>query len=527
MRREDLLAPERYNLISEVEKFSGDPGKKAILWKSEQGEEKEITYENLMKNANKIGNAFINNGLEKGDVILVMIPRLIEAYETYVAALKSGMVVIPSSEMLRSKDLKYRIEHGDVKAIVSYAPYTEQFDDVEESSGLKKFVIGAEKEGWLSLDHLKNETSDQLELADTGREDMAFLSYTSGTTGNPKGVVHTHGWAYAHLRTAAKKWLSIEEGDTVWATAGPGWQKWIWSPFLSVLGSGATGLVYQGKFEPDTYLQMLEDYQVNVLCCTPTEYRLMAKVDNLGQYNLEHLHSAVSAGEPLNREVIDAFQKHFKVDVRDGYGQTENTLLVGIMKGMELKPGSMGKPTPGNRVEIIDEDGKPCAPGEVGDIAVHTDTPALFKNYYKDPERTAMQFRGDYYITGDKAKKDEEGYFWFEGRGDDIIISSGYTIGPFEVEDALVKHPSVKECAVVASPDEVRGNIVKAFVVLRDGVDAEDPDLIKNLQNHVKELTAPYKYPRKIEFLEELPKTTSGKIRRIELRQNESKALQK
>ena len=251
----------------------------------------------------------------------------------------------------------------------------------------------------------------------------------------------------------------------------------------------------------------------------------MAKVDNLGDYNLEHLHSAVSAGEPLNREVIDAFQKHFQLEVRDGYGQTENTLLVGIMKGMELKPGSMGKPTPGNRVEIIDEEGNPCAPGEVGDIAVHVETPALFKNYYKDPERTAMQFRGDYYITGDKAKKDEEGYFWFEGRGDDIIISSGYTIGPFEVEDALVKHPSVKECAVVASPDEVRGNIVKAFVVLRDGVNHEDPELMKNLQDHVKELTAPYKYPRKIEFLEELPKTTSGKIRRIELRQNERNAL--
>ncbi|EDL65337.1 acyl-CoA synthetase MbcS [Bacillus sp. SG-1] len=527
MRREDLLSPERYNLISEVEKFAGEQGKKAIIWKSEQGEEKEITYENLIKNANKIGNAFINNGLEKGDVVLVMIPRLIEAYETYVAALKAGMVVIPSSEMLRAKDLKYRIEHGDVKAVVCYEPYTEQFDELEESSGLMKFVVGAEKEGWLSLDSLKNESSDELALADTGREDMAFLSYTSGTTGNPKGVVHTHGWAYAHLRTAAKKWLSIEEGDTVWATAGPGWQKWIWSPFLSVLGSGATGLVYQGKFEPDTYLQMLEDYQVNVLCCTPTEYRLMAKVDDLGKYHLQHLHSAVSAGEPLNREVIDAFQKHFNVDVRDGYGQTENTLLVGIMKGMELKPGSMGKPTPGNRVEIIDEDGKPCSPGEVGDIAVHVDTPALFKNYYKDPERTAMQFRGDYYITGDKAKKDEDGYFWFEGRGDDIIISSGYTIGPFEVEDALVKHPSVKECAVVASPDEVRGNIVKAFVVLRDGVSPEDPDLVKSLQDHVKELTAPYKYPRKIEFIEELPKTTSGKIRRIELRQNERKTVQK
>lgn len=214
-------------------------------------------------------------------------------------------------------------------------------------------------------------------------------------------------------------------------------------------------------------MQLLEDYQVNVLCCTPTEYRLMAKADNIHEYKLPALHSAVSAGEPLNREVIDTFKKHFNVNVRDGYGQTENTLLVGITKDMELKAGSMGKPTPGNRVDIINEDGEICAVGETGDIAVHIETPALFKNYYKDPERTAMQFRGDYYITGDKAKKDEDGYFWFEGRGDDIIISSGYTIGPFEVEDALVKHPYVAECAVVGSPDEVRGSIVKAFVVLR------------------------------------------------------------
>ena len=237
------------------------------------------------------------------------------------------------------------------------------------------------------------------------------------------------------------------------------------------------------------------------------------------------IHSAVSAGEPLNREVIDTFRKHFNIDVRDGYGQTENTLLVGVTKGMELKSGSMGKPTPGNRVEIINEEGKICAVGEVGDIAVHIETPALFKKYYKDPERTAMQFRGDYYVTGDKAKMDEEGYFWFEGRGDDIIISSGYTIGPFEVEDALVKHPFVKECAVVASPDPDRGNIVKAFVVLKDGIKESEDDLVKMLQSHVKETTAPYKYPRKIEFVSELPKTTSGKIRRIELRNKELEIL--
>ena len=525
MKREELIAPEKYNLVSEVERFAKNPNKKALLWEGESGETKQVTYEELLKRVNQAGNVFLQNGLKKGDVVLVMIPRLIEAYVVYLAALKAGMVVIPSSEMLREKDLQYRLLHGDVKAIVSYFPYVNQFKNISAAQSLTKLSVGASVDGWISLDEEMKAASKELSLADTNRDDMAFLSYTSGTTGNPKGVVHTHGWAYAHLKTAAAKWLCIEDNDVVWATAAPGWQKWIWSPFLSVLGSGGTGLVYNGKFEPQKYLSLLEKYSVNVLCCTPTEYRLMAKVDNLDDYKLPNLHSAVSAGEPLNREVIDTFKRHFQIEVRDGYGQTENTLLVGVTKGMELKPGSMGKPTPGNRVEIINEEGEVCPVGIVGDIAVHIETPALFKNYYKDPERTSMQFRGDYYITGDKAKKDEDGYFWFEGRGDDIIISSGYTIGPFEVEDALVKHPFVKECAVVASPDEIRGFIVKAFVVLREGVDETDPELTKTLQEHVKELTAPYKYPRKIEYVKELPKTTSGKIRRIELRQKELQSV--
>ncbi|WP_163101217.1 acyl-CoA synthetase MbcS [Peribacillus alkalitolerans] len=521
MKREDLLAPEMYNLTSEMEQFATNPEKKALLWEDESGNKKEITYQDLFKAANKISNVFTKHGLKQGDTVLVIIPRLVEAYQVYIAALKAGLVVIPSSEMLKTKDLQYRITHGDVKGVISYHPYTSEFTAVSEYEQLVKLSVGQAKDGWLLLDEEMESVSDVFEAAATKAEDMAFLSYTSGTTGNPKGVVHTHGWAYAHLKTAAAKWLCIEESDTVWATAGPGWQKWIWSPFLSVLGSGATGLVYNGKFEPNKYLELLDQHEVNVLCCTPTEYRLMAKVDNLADYKLEKLHSAVSAGEPLNREVIETFQKYFNVTVRDGYGQTENTLLVGTTKEMDLRAGSMGKPTPGNRVEIVNEQGEPCGVGEVGDIAVHVETPALFKNYYKDPERTAMQFRGEYYITGDKAKMDEEGYFWFEGRGDDIIISSGYTIGPFEVEDALVKHPAVKECAVVASPDEVRGHVVKAFIVLREGVDSNDPELIAKLQQHVKDLTAPYKYPRKIDFIEELPKTTSGKIRRIELRQQE------
>lgn len=517
MKREDLIAPDDYNIIDEFEKYTVHSDRLAIIWEGENGETKEITYEELLKQANKYGNVFASSGLKKGDTLLVMVPRLIEAYAVYIAALKAGMIVIPSSEMLKTKDLEYRISHGDVKAVVTYIPYVEQVDQAQNADQLLKFSVGGATEGWSHLEKLAEDAGDTFKAAQTKSGDTAFLSYTSGTTGNPKGVVHTHGWGYAHLRTAAVKWLSIEENDIVWATAAPGWQKWIWSPFLSVLGMGATGFVYNGKFDPHKYLMLLDKYKVNVLCCTPTEYRLMAKVDYLDEFKLEGLHSAVSAGEPLNREVIDVFKHHFGVNVRDGYGQTENTLLLGITKEMELRPGSMGKPTPGNTVEIVNEFGEICGAGEIGDIAVHSATPSLFKKYYKDPERTSKQFRGDYYITGDRAKKDADGYFWFEGRGDDIIISSGYTIGPFEVEDALIKHSAVQECAVVGTPDEVRGNVVKAFIVLKEEK-TSDESLKLELQEHVKQMTAPYKYPREIEFVAELPKTASGKIRRVELR---------
>ncbi|WP_138418006.1 acyl-CoA synthetase MbcS [Aquibacillus sediminis] len=525
MKREDLIAPKHYNIATEIEKYAKNPNHQALIWEDDEGNKKEISYTNLIKQANKIGNVLKEQGLKKGDKVLVMMPRLIETYQVYIAALKLGVILIPSSEMLRTKDLQYRITHGEAKGIISYYPFVDQYKQIKEYDQLKKFAVGKAVDGWLDLDSMMEQASDQLETVPTDSGDTAFLPYTSGTTGNPKGVVHTHAWGFAHLRTAADNWLSIKEGDRVWATAAPGWQKWVWSPLLSVLGTGATGFIYNGKFDPKKYLSLLDQYEMNVLCCTPTEYRLMAKVDNLHDYTLESLHSAVSAGEPLNREVIDTFKNNFNITVRDGYGQTESTLLLGFLKGMKVKPGSMGKPTPGNEVVLIDEDCNKVGVGEVGDIAIPLDTPALFKEYYKDPERTAKAKRGDYFVTGDQAKMDEEGYFWFEGRNDDIIVSSGYTIGPFEVEDALVKHAKVKECAVVASPDEIRGNVVKAFVVLQENAGNADEDLVKELQKHVKTSTAPYKYPRKIEFMDELPKTSSGKIRRVELREKEQMAV--
>ncbi|BBD88992.1 acyl-CoA synthetase MbcS [Staphylococcus caprae] len=520
MNKSDLLAPEKYNIISEIEKYASNTSKKAIIYKDNEHDNISVSYEELMHNANKVGNVFLNHGLKKGDKVLIIMPRAIATYELYIAALKLGIAIIPSSEMLRTKDLQYRITHGEIDAVIAMHSLTKEFEGVKEYEQLTKFIVSGHQQDWISIDDEKAEASDMLETADTSRDDLAILSYTSGTTGNPKAVTHSHGWGYAHLQMAPKHWLCIEEDDLVWATAAPGWQKWVWSPFLSILGTGATAFVYNGRFQPETYLELLQDYQINVLCCTPTEYRMMAKLNNLQDYNLEHLHSAVSAGEPLNREVVEQFKRNFNLTVRDGYGQTESTLLIGFLKDTEPRPGSMGKGIPGSFVTIIDDDGNEVPPHTKGNIAVPLDLPALFKGYYKDEERTKAASAGEYYVTGDLAHKDEDGYFWFEGRRDDIIISSGYTIGPFEVEDALTNHPAVKECAVVASPHEIRGNIVKAFVILQNDYNGSE-ELIKELQTFCKNEVAPYKYPRAIEFVDDLPKTNSGKIRRVELRDAE------
>lgn len=517
----NLIAPDQYNITQELEKYASDSLRQAIRWIDAQGTRQVLSYEQLVNHMNQYANALTSLGIQKGDRALVIIPRLPEAYCVYLACLKAGIVPIPCSEMLRANDLEYRINHANAKAIIAYQAFTSEVNHITSNHQAlnTKLVIGNDEEGWITLDALAEKQSTTFEAVPTSRNDMAFLSYTSGTTGKPKGAVHSHGWGYAHIRTAAASWLAVREGDLVWATAAPGWQKWIWSPFLSTIMLGATAFVYHGSFDANKYLQLIQDEKVNVLCCTPTEYRIMAKLDQLGDYDLSSLRSAVSAGEPLNRPVIETFKNLFNLKVRDGYGQTENTLLIGTMENMDLRPGSMGKPTPGNNVKIIDAEGYEVASGEVGDIAVHKDSPALFKEYYNEPERTQAAFRGDWYITGDQAKCDEDGYFWFEGRGDDIIISSGYTIGPFEVEDALNKHEAVQECAVVAAPDEIRGSIVKAYIVLKAGFETQDQEqLTKELQEHVKTLTAPYKYPRQIAYLPELPKTTSGKIRRIDLR---------
>lgn len=513
----ELTAPENYNITQEIEKHASD--KLALVYQNEAGATQTITYNELIKQSNKLANGLNHLGLQKGNRVMIVTTRLIESYVIYMACLKAGLVIIPSSELLRAKDIAYRLNHSEAKAVISYVDFTNEIDAIEEELPHleHKVSFGGTKAGWADLHSIMDSASEDLDNQITKRDDLAFLAYTSGTTGNPKGVAHAHSWGYAHIRIAAEEWLNIKESDTVWATAAPGWQKWVWSPFLSVLGSGATGFVYQGRFTPQKYLKLLQDQKINVLCCTPTEYRMMAKTEGLNQYDLSNLRSAVSAGEALNMEVIDVFKNTFNIQIRDGYGQTESTLLIGTLQGAEHKIGSMGKPILNDTIEIVDEDGVPVQTGEIGNIAIRKELPALFKMYYKDPQKTESSYTGDYFLTGDRASKDEEGFYWFQGRSDDVIISSGYTIGPFEIEDALMKHPAVLECAAVASPDEIRGNVVKAFIVLQNGVEGS-AELVKELQSFVKQITAPYKYPRLIEFVDHLPKTDSGKIKRVDLR---------
>jgi acyl-coenzyme A synthetase/AMP-(fatty) acid ligase len=345
----------------------------------------------------------------------------------------------------------------------------------------------------------------------------------------PKITVHTHvSYPMGH-RTTGAYWLDLQPDDLHWNMSDTGWAKASWSSFFGPWNQGAALFVHHSpRFDAKKTLELLSKYPITTYCGAPTNYRVLV-LEDLSQYKFSTLRHCVAAGEPLNPEVIDVWRKATGVTIRDGYGQTESCVLVANFPGQPVKEGSMGKPAPGFYVSIIDNDGNEVEPGVEGDIAVRVkpDRPVgLFKEYFGEPERTAGCFKGDWYITGDRGIKDGDGYLWFVGRADDVIISSGYRIGPFEVESALIEHDAVAESAVVASPDELRGEIVKAFVVLAPGYSPSE-ELVKELQNFVKNNTAPYKYPREIEFVESLPKTVSGKIRRIELRELEQKRKQK
>jgi acetyl-CoA synthetase len=523
----DLIAPEYYNIAWDIDRYADGKSEIAILWEDVTGNTRTLTYQELRQLSNKFANALVTIGLKKGDKVIIALPRIPETYIAYVAALKLGLVISPGSEMFMPKDLLYRINQSQANAVICHYTLTDRIDSIRsETTNLKYYItVGSKVKGWQNYEEMISGISSEFEPVPVRSDESAFLCYTSGTTGNPKGVIHDHAWIYAHRALSEIIGFKIGPGTVVWSTVSPAWIKWVHNAFINTMGNGGTGFVFYGSLDGEKYLKLIEKYNVNFLCASATEYRKIALVDSFDGYNVSSLKNALSAGEPLKVDVIGTFKKYFNIHVGDGYGQTENTLLITSLNDSLAKPGSLGKSTLGNQVRIVDKFGHPLANGQVGMIAVHRTVPGLFREYHNDPDRTKAAFCGEWYMTGDLARMDEDGYFWYEGRSDDVIISSGYTIGPSEVEEALLMHEKVRECAVVPSPDPVRGAVVKAFVVLEKTF-APSEGLVKELQNHVKYITAPYKYPREIEFVSDIPRTISGKVKRAVLRDLEKRRKQ-
>ncbi len=521
VRQFEWNTPTDYNIVDVVEHHAArNHSKVAIFWEDAKGNTRQVTFAELIDGARRFGSALLEMGVKKGDPILHLLPRLPEAPMVQLGTFIAGGIAVPCTEMLKSKEISYRAQRSGAKVIVADVFTMEQGEASRGTSPLSTHIlIGGKRDGWLSFEDLVADASPAGKQITLAAEDPMVIIFTSGTTGNPKPVVHKHRWMYCHNRVTARYWWDATQEDVIWATTAPSWAKWYWSPMGTGLTTGASQVMYNGRFDVERYLELLEKYRVTKFCATPTEYRLFAKFPDLTKYTLA-LTDALSAGEPLNVEPIEAFKRAFGVTIRDGYGQTESICLVCNPPGLPVKPGAMGKPTPGPGATLIDEFGDPVKPDEIGEIAVRPGNPAIFDGYWNSPELDKEAFSGDWYRTGDLARMDEDGYLFFEGRVDDVILTSGYRIGPFEVEDALVSHPAVVEAAAVAAPHRERGEIVKAFVILGDGHSPSEA-LVKELQNHVKSVTAPYKYPREIEFVDELPKTASGKIKRAELKRRE------
>ncbi|MDA8199244.1 MAG: acyl--CoA ligase [Thermaerobacter sp.] len=486
-----------------------------------------VSFAQLQVVTNRLVSRFRQAGVQAQDRVMVVVGKDPAFWPIMVALIKLGAVPMPGTTQLTPRDIRYRLALSDAHlVIVNSETAARVAADPDVSAAIRVgWVVGGESPtpAWSRLDPFHEELGDPDDGGNpTDEGDPCLLYFTSGTTGHPKMVLHNETYPRAHRVTG--DWLGVRPGDIHWNLSDTGWAKAAWSSLFGPWMAGATVVVdpMAGRFDAREMLEYLAGHPITSICAAPTIYRMLVQED-LSQYALPHLTSAVGAGEPLNPEVIDAFRRATGLTIRDGYGQTETVLLVGNRPGVPVKPGSMGQPSAGFDVDVIDEAGERLPADREGDIAVWMgDAPpeGLYQGYWRDDAETASRRRGPWYVTGDRAMRDRDGYLWFVGRADDVILSAGYRIGPFEVESALVEHPAVMEAAVVSSPDAIRGEIVKAFVILAPGVEPSEA-LVADLQEHVKAVTAPYKYPRAIDFVAELPKTISGKIRRVELRDRE------
>lgn len=498
------------------------PSATALYWTAAAGETDVIGFAALKERAGRAAACLAAAGVKRGDIVLVILSREKAWWDFMLGALQIGAIVSPGTTQLMKKDIAFRLKATNARAVVTNAALAERVDDAAADIGWRggRIVAESAREGWNAYERFDGEPLTT--CADTASTDEALLYFTSGTTGDPKMTMHGCVYPLGH-ETTGRFWLRAGEGDLVWNVSDTGWAKGAWSSLFApwLCGAGVFAL-HANAVDPARVLEWLSRFPVTVLCAPPTAYRMLVK-QPLDGVRFKALKHCVSAGEPLNPEVIDVWKEKTGFQICEGYGQTETTILCGVFDGMEAKSGSMGLPAPGVDLDVVDQSGARLPADIEGDVAVRVapERPAgLFLGYRCDPDRTMSTRRGDWYLTGDRAYRDADGYFWFVGRGDDVIISAGYRIGPFEVESALIEHPAVAESAVVASPDETRGEVVKAFVVLARGFEPGDA-LAAELQAHVKRVTAPYKYPRKIEFVSSLPKTISGKIIRKELRAKE------
>ena len=545
-RNLEFIIPDNFNFAYDVMDVwaSEQPDKLAMLWTSERGEELRFTFADLKAQTDRTAAYFQSLGIGKGDPVMLILKRHYQWWLSMLALHKLGAVAIPATHMLTKKDIVYRNTRASVKAIVCVNDeyVTSQILAALPDSPSCKVLVAVNSDaeaGKAVPEGFHNWTEEWPNAPEFVRpeqvntnDDTMLMYFTSGTSGEPKMVAHDYLYALGHLTTGVY-WHNLGPDSIHLTVADTGWGKAVWGKFYGQWFAGATVFIYDHeKFTAEKILRQIERYRITSFCAPPTIYRFLIREDFSG-YDLSSLRYCCTAGEALNPAVYDKFYELTGIKLMEGFGQTETTMTLGTMPWMKPKPGSMGMPNAQYDIDILKPDGTPCEDGEKGEIVIRVDDTAgnsgaagkpigLFKGYYRDEELTRKAWHDGYYHTGDVAWRDEDGYYWFVGRIDDVIKSSGYGIGPFEVESALMTHPAVVECAITGVPDEIRGMVVKATVVLGSEWKAKAGDeLVKELQNHVKRTTAPYKYPRIIEFVDELPKTISGKIRRVEIRNND------